>query len=99
MLNIRFNYLYRDANDYKLYGSEVFSNKRGLRLSDVEGLIRLSLIDGRFFYPAEWNLPLLYSEDGWVMEETDWCEFLGLEETTDAATMSGVWDLLEGVRR
>lgn len=99
MLNIRFNYLYRDADNYKLFGSEVFSNKRGLPLESIRSLIKSSLIEGEFFYPTEWNLPLLYSEDGWGMEETDWCEWEGVEETADAVTMGGVFDLLERVRR
>jgi len=98
MLNIRFNYLYRDAANYKLFGSEVFSNKRGLRVSDVSALIKSSLIDGQYFYPTEWNLPLLRSEDGWKMEDTDWCEFLGVEETGDGQTRGSVFELLERVR-
>ena len=94
MLNIRFNYLYRDADNYKLFGSEVFSQKRGLRLSDIEKLIRSALIRKQYFYPAEWKLPLLYSDDGWGMEEMDWCEFEGLEEMTDQVTVGGIWELL-----
>ena len=71
MLNIRFNYFYRDADNYKLFGSEVVSNEQGLRIPDVRALINRSLIDEQYFYPSEWRLPLLHLEDGWGMEETD----------------------------
>lgn len=98
MLNIRFNYLYRDSDNYKIFGSEVFSNKRGLRISDIDELIRSALINKEFFYPSQWNLPLLYSDDGWGMEEKDWCEYWKVEETSDKVTMGGVWEFLERVR-
>jgi hypothetical protein len=64
MPNIRFKYAFRDIDNYKLFGGEVFSNQQALRLSLVTEKIKSSLIDGQYFYPSDWNLPLLDSEGG-----------------------------------
>jgi hypothetical protein len=90
MPNLRFNYFFRDGDNYKLFGSEVFSNEQKLQLSTIIDLINSSLIDGQYFYPSDWNLPLLTSEDGRGMEETDWCEFEGVEETEDDVSLGDV---------
>ena len=57
--NIKFNYLYRDAGNYKVYGSQIFSNPDRLNLEDIEGQIRSVLIDGEFFEPLKWGLRAL----------------------------------------
>lgn len=90
MSNIQFNYLFRDTDNYKIYGSEVFSNEKDLSISVIQERIRSKLIDGQYFYPSQWGLPLLYSEDGWGMEETDWCEYEGVEETDEDDTRCDV---------
>src|ERR1700753_3721066 len=97
MSNIRFNYLFRDADNYKLFGSEVFSNKGRLPLAVIKDVIKSSLIDRKFFYPSEWRLPFLTAEDGWGMMETDWCEFESVELTKDEVTMGRVEDWLKVV--
>jgi len=53
MRNIRFNYLFRDADNYKLFGSEVFSNKERLPLSVIKGLIQSALIDRKFILSCQ----------------------------------------------
>ncbi len=97
MANLRFNYFYRDADNYKLFGSEVFLNKERLDVRSVTALIMSALIDGQYFYPSEWGLPLLCSDDGWGMEGADWCEFEGVEETEEEVTMGSIRDWLKKI--
>jgi hypothetical protein len=79
--NIKFNYLYRDCGNYKVWGSEVFSNPDLLPLKSVEDKIRKSLIDGEFFNPTYWEVKRLKHED-WVPElDHTWNEFDSIENT------------------
>jgi hypothetical protein len=82
-MNIRFNYLYRDAGNYKQHGSVVFSNAHHRALREVEQSIRSALIDGEFFNASRWQLPDL-SEQEWDDElDHDWHEFESVEEIED----------------
>jgi hypothetical protein len=99
MSNIRFNYFYRDADNYKLFGSEVFSNPLKLDAKRVASTIKLNLIDNQFFYPTEWKLPLLSAEDGWGMDETDWCEFESVEETEEEGSQGSISEWLKTIRK
>lgn len=45
-LKIKFSYLYRDAGNYKQYGSVVLDNPDNLSLEEIEKQIRANLIDG-----------------------------------------------------
>ncbi|MEJ0031553.1 MAG: hypothetical protein WDO15_14785 [Bacteroidota bacterium] len=88
MTRIRFNYFFRDADNYKLFGSEVFSNEEGLTLAVIEKSIKSLLIDRQFFYPLQWNLPAVDFRRWMGMEEMDWCEFEGVEEAEDVNAVS-----------
>jgi len=43
MPNIKFNYLYRDAGNYKHYGSVIFASPNDLSLLEIEIIIRAKL--------------------------------------------------------
>ena len=45
MVNILFEYLYRDASNWKQYGQAVFTNMGGMTLADVEAQIRATAGD------------------------------------------------------
>lgn len=85
MLNIKFNYLYRDAGNYKLYGSVIFSNPNNLSLAEVESKIRARLIDGEFFNPDKWSIPRLAFEEHDRELDHDWHEFESVELTNESA--------------
>ena len=87
MPNIKFSYLYRDAANYKVYGSVIFSNSEKLSVGEIESLIRAKLIDGEFFDPVEWRVPRLQLLP--LDEELDhsWNEFESVEETEEEADM------------
>lgn len=48
-MNVCFNYLYRDAGNFKNWGEIVFTNKTDIELNLLELQIRNILIDGEFF--------------------------------------------------
>lgn len=61
-LNIKFNYLYRDAANYKIFGWTIFSNPNELALEKIEQVIKEKLIDGEFFEYFKFDLPNLHFE-------------------------------------
>ena len=82
-MNIRFNYLYRDAGNYKQYGGVVFTNPNGRPVNEIDQTIRAALIDGEFFDARQWQLPDLRSEE-WDDElDHEWHEFESVEEIND----------------
>lgn len=85
-MNIKFNYLYRDAGNYKTFGYEVFANPHNLSLDEIEKAIRAALIDEEYFYPEKWNVKRLKFED--FIEDFDhsWNEFESVEYTKESAT-------------
>ncbi len=85
--NIKFNYLYRDGGNSKVWGSEIFSNPDSLPLNEVEERIRKSLIDGEFFDPKFWKVKRLKHDD-WIPElDHTWNEFDSIEMTIEEPTV------------
>src|SRR5688572_2337555 len=82
-MNVKINYLYRDAGNYKLFGHEVFLNPDSLPIEEVERKIRSALIDGEYFDPVQWKMPILrFSE--WNNDlDHFWNEFESVEETDE----------------
>lgn len=86
-MNIKFCYLYRDGANYKDYSQIIFSNPNSINLLEIEKLIRKKLIDGKWFYSKEWNVPdIHFKEFGYDLEfDVDWHEFETVEETNEKA--------------
>ncbi len=84
--NIKLNYLYRDGGNYKVWGSEVFSNPDLLPIESIEQKIRESLIDREFFDPEIWRVTRLRFDD--LIPELDhaWNEYDSVEVTADETT-------------
>lgn len=84
-MHLKFNYLYRDAGNYKNYGFVIFSNGNNEDPETLEKTIREHLIDGEFFYPEDLVKPVFFDE---YNEELDhgWHEFDSVEETTEEPT-------------
>ncbi len=87
-MNIRFNYLYRDAGNYKTYGSVIFQNPDKLRIAQIEPILRSKLIDEMFFDPNVLGVPALSHDEFAYNSEIDhsWNEFESLEETDEDVT-------------
>lgn len=56
MLNIKFNYRYRDSGNYKNYGYVILANPDNLELSEIENLIRAKLTDETWFYADQFGI-------------------------------------------
>lgn len=99
-MNIRFNYLYRDGANYKQFGFLIFSNPKGLRISDVETRIRKALIDEEFFDPVKWSIPQLKFST-WDDEfDHSWNEFESIEFTrADCNIEKSINEFLEEIKR
>jgi hypothetical protein len=78
----QFNYLYRDASNYKNFGSAIFSNPQGITLKDLVETIKSKLIDKTWFYPNKWNLSDLFFSS-YNPNVDPWHEFESLEYTED----------------
>ncbi|HTA83258.1 MAG TPA: hypothetical protein VK783_10005 [Bacteroidia bacterium] len=86
MQNIKFNYLYRDAGNYKLFDEVIFSNPKNIPLNKIENIIKVHLMDGMYFDPQEWGIPLLEFPEYDEELDHDWHEFESIEITTEEAT-------------
>lgn len=85
--NIQFNYLYRDAGNYKNHGSVVFSNPAILSLEEIDKTIRERLIEGVWFLHEEFGVPPLFFNDHDVNgEDHGWHEYVGVEYTSEQCT-------------
>ncbi|MDP1727259.1 MAG: hypothetical protein Q8M15_10790 [Bacteroidota bacterium] len=84
--NIKFNYLYRDAGNYKIFGSVIFENPDNISLSEIETNIKQCLIYREFFDPIKLNIPQLAFAE--IDEEVDhnWNEFQSIELTLESIT-------------
>jgi hypothetical protein len=87
MPNIKFNYQYRDAANYKQAGFVIFSNPENLSTTFLEEQLRKKLIDQEFFYPSNFNAPhlTLNGIDYDPNLDHEWNEFISLEETEEEA--------------
>lgn len=84
MANIQFNYLYRDAGNYKKYGSVTFANPGNISLAELSTLIQSKLIDQTWFYHNHWHLPDLRETFDPEIDPT-WHEFENVRHSHEAA--------------
>ena len=96
--NIKFNYLYRDAGNYKLFDSVIFTNKTAMSLEFIKLSIRSKLIDGEYFIPEKWNIPRLSFGDYSPESDHDYHEFESIEETDEQSTAEDISDFLRRIR-
>jgi hypothetical protein len=85
-LNLKLNYRYRDAGNYKQFGSVIFLNPSQLSVEEATKLIQEKLISGDFFVPQNWNLPPLHFHPYDSELDHDYHEFESWELTEEAAT-------------
>lgn len=84
-MNARFEYLYRDAGNYKLWGEVIFTNQKNINIDSLESQIKEMLIDGEFFIAGKSGLPKLAFQKHDDELDHDWNEFCFLEETAEPA--------------
>lgn len=83
-MNTQINYLYRDADNYKVWNSCI---AEGEITAEDERMIRSKLVDGVYFIPQVVHLPVSK-----FVHETEadhpWFEWIGTEPTELAATVN-----------
>lgn len=84
--NISFQYLYRDASNYKLHGEAIFTNTTSLSLEETEKRIRTFLKDGEFFIARQVHIEERFF-DALFADDHPWYEFAQV-----ALTNGPLWD-------
>ena len=84
--NIKLEYLYRDAGNYKIYGNQIFPNPDNIKLEDIERRMKSVLIDGEYFDPVKWGVEPLGFQD--QNEDLDhfWNEFNSVSLSNEPST-------------
>ena len=85
MSNARFEYLYRDASNYKAWGSVVFA---GEMTDDLACRLLRALESTEFFIAHQVRIPELFRGlQSWPLEQDDhcWHEFSCIEATNETA--------------
>jgi len=93
--NIRFNYLYRDSGNDKMFGFKDFSNPNKLSLDEVQKQIIKKLISGEFFYPAESGIEKFAFH--WNCDDFSWYELDGIEFVSETKPETPVEDFIAGI--
>jgi hypothetical protein len=98
--NLRLNYRYRDAHNYKEFGSVVFANPTGMSVETATVLLRGKLISEEFFVPQDWGLPCLYTRPYDPAVDHEWHEFEEFELTDETVTDGReIGEFLDGVMK
>jgi hypothetical protein len=79
--NILFQYLYRDASNWKQHGRVVFTNIGEIPLADIETQIRASLHDGEWFIAEMVDLEVQFLAEHDTDDDHPWHEFDNVSET------------------
>ncbi|MDQ3027263.1 MAG: hypothetical protein M3R58_12265 [Pseudomonadota bacterium] len=85
-MNVRFGYLYRDAGNFKRFGSVIFAVDGDVDLAALRNEIRGSLIDSGFFVAEEVGIPRLAFETHVRHLDHGWHEVEDISWTEEAAT-------------
>ena len=79
--NILFEYLYRDAGNWKQHGQTVFTNTGEIPLANIEARIRASLEDGGWFIAEMVDLETCFIGDHDTEDDHPWHEFERVSES------------------
>ena len=82
-MNLRMDYLYRDAGNYKNWGEVVFANPNRVPAIDAEKLVVAELFERQYFFAESVGLPDLHFPEHNL--ELDHClhEFHAIAETEE----------------
>ena len=84
--SVKFNYIYRDASNYKAFGNVIFTNPYGLALSDInKHLLNSFRMDG-LFIASQIRIPevFLYLDGDITVDDHCFHEFVSVEDTSEA---------------
>jgi hypothetical protein len=86
MGNIRFNYMYRDAGNYKKFGSVVFSNPELVTLQSLAAPLAKAFSEEGLFVAHQIRVPevFFYTRGNATSDDHFFHEFDGVEESLEA---------------
>ncbi len=87
-MNIRFEYLYRDAGNFKSWGELVFSNPHNINVNLVKALAENVLIDQAYFVASKANVPDLHFNEYNDQLDHNWHEFHTVAQTEEVTNDS-----------
>ena len=98
-MNLKFSYRYKDFTNYRKVNEVIFLNPSHKTPAEAQTIIKAHLIDGKWFYATEWDVPDLHF-DNWDAEADHFLhEFISIEETRELCTNNvTIDDFLEIVR-
>lgn len=74
-MNVRFEYLYRDAGNFKRWGEVVFSNASNIEQDTLAAISGAALpLDSIYFLPDQVGVPSLHFEERIEHLDHDWHE-------------------------
>ena len=79
--NVSFQYMYRDASNYKQHGEVVFTNQAYMSMEEIENQIRACLQDGEFFIARQVHTEERFF-DALYEDDHPWHEYKCVETTT-----------------
>lgn len=79
-MNLRFEYLYRDAGNFKRFGSAILASRDNVSIDSAKERLGRVLIDGAFFAAEKVGLPSLRFDDFLPHLDHGWHEFFALTE-------------------
>jgi hypothetical protein len=85
-MNIKFEYLYRDAGNFKNWGEVVFSNPRDLDAEPIIAMAGRALIDRAYFVANRVGVPDLHFPEYNGEVDHDWHEAHSFQPTGEAPT-------------
>lgn len=94
-MNICFEYLYRDAGNFKNWGVVIFSNKNNSDARYLEQQAIKVLIDREFFVAYKADVPNLHFKEYVESLDHDWHEFHSFKPSTDRPNDSCSRDIVE----
>lgn len=83
-MNVRFEYLYRDAGNFKNWGEVVFSNPRNINVDLIAAMAAKVLIDHVYFVVLKAGVPDLHFVEYDKELDHDWHEVNAFQPTDDA---------------
>ena len=75
--------MYRDAGNYKMFGSSVLTNNNAILLDRLELIIRQSLVDRSYFNSIKCVIPKLSFPESDEELDHDWYEFIKISLTKE----------------
>ena len=85
-MNLGITYLYRDAGNFKSFGSVIVANLEALTAMEVEMQLRESLMDRTYFIAESVSLPALCFSPRIEKLDHSWHELESVKEMTSAPT-------------